>query len=87
MHIDLSDEDGIQDEIQIEDSSGIVAVSLRIESAEELYSYQCKVAFDTAYFTFKGAEQDFGIGGEENILLKNGGSCIGIFQRQQNPPR
>jgi hypothetical protein len=77
---------GIQPTLSVEDTGQTLIIPLRITDADNLFSYQFKVAFDTGCFTFVAAEQDFGTTGEKNILTANGGSIISICQLQANPP-
>ena len=86
MVVDMDTASDIQDSFSTQDTVGTVVIPLRITDADNLFSYQFKVAFDTGRFTFVGAQQDFGMLGEKNILAKNGGTLIGIFELQVNPP-
>jgi hypothetical protein len=86
LSIDLDTTSGIQSTFTSRDTSASINVAIRLTSVSKISSYQFKVSFDTTRFTFMGAQQDFGISGEKNILTKNGGSIIGIAQLQLNPP-
>lgn len=84
--VDMDTASGIQGSLQTKDTAQTLIVTLRAATVSNLFSYQCKVSFDTSKFSFIGAEQDFGVLGEKNILTKNGGNIIGIYQLQTNPP-
>lgn len=86
ISVDMDTASGIQPTVATEDTGQTLVIPIRINDADHLFSYQFKIAFDTGSFTFLGAQQDFGITGEKNILTKNGGTTIGIFQVQVNPP-
>ncbi|MBN1576825.1 MAG: hypothetical protein JW913_09750 [Chitinispirillaceae bacterium] len=86
MVVDMDTASGIQSAISTQDTAKTtLIVPLRITGADNLFSYQFKVAFDTSRFSFVGAQEDFGMLGEKNILAKNGGALIGIYQLQANP--
>ncbi len=80
-----SGEEGIQEIVMANDTAETLTVAIQLSDAVDLYSYQCKIAFDTGSLSFLAAQQDFGLTGEKNMLTKNGGSVIGIFQLQTNP--
>ena len=84
--IDMDTASGVQETIAVDEEGGILTLAIRIEGAENLFSYQFKVVFDTGSFSFIDAQQDFGLNGEQNILTTNGGSIISINQLQTNPP-
>jgi len=86
MAVDMDTASGIQEALTVHDTAQTVIVTLQATSVTELFSYQCKVNFDTSQFSFIAAEQDFGALGEKNILAKDGGAVIGICQLQANPP-
>jgi hypothetical protein len=86
VSIDLDNEAGIQSKVTSRDTSATIAIAIRLTGVNQISSYQFKVSFDTTKFTFIGAQQDFGTINEKNILVKNGGSIIGIAQLQLNPP-
>jgi hypothetical protein len=86
LSIDLDTTSGIQSTFTSRDTSTSINVAIRFTGVSKISSYQFKVSFDTTRFTFIGAQQDFGISGEKNILTKNSGSIIGIAQLQLNPP-
>ncbi len=86
ISIDLDNEVGIQNTFTSRDTGATIAIAIRFTGVNQISSYQFKVSFDTSRFTFIGAQQDFGITGEKNILTKNSGSIIGIAQLQLNPP-
>lgn len=85
LSIDLDTVSGIQSTFTSRDTSATINIAIRLTGISKVSSYQFKVSFDTTRFTFMGAQQDFGISGEKNILTKNGGSIIGIAQLQLNP--
>jgi hypothetical protein len=76
---------GVQDIYIAKDTTQTVTVALWMSGADALFSYQFKVAFDTAKFSFIDAQPDFGITGKRNLLTKNSGTIIGIYQLQTNP--
>ena len=86
ISVDMDPDEGIQDAFTATDTAETLAVTIRITGADNLFSYQCKVVFDTGSFSFLAAQQDFGMSGEKNILTNNCGSVIGIYEQQTNPP-
>lgn len=85
ISIDLDSGAGIQSTLTSRNTAATIGIAIRFTDINQISSYQFKVSFDTTRFTFVGAQQDFGITGEKNILTKNGGSIIGIAQLQINP--
>lgn len=86
ISIDLDSAAGIQSTLTSRDTAATIGIAIRFTDINQISSYQFKVSFDTTRFTFVGAQQDFGMTGEKNILTKNSGSIIGIAQLQINPP-
>ncbi|HEX2957217.1 MAG TPA: hypothetical protein VHO70_10310 [Chitinispirillaceae bacterium] len=84
--VDLDTLPGIQNTFTTKDTAATVGVAIRLTGVTQISGYEFKVSFDTTKFTFVGAQQDFGMTGEKNILTKNSGSIIGIAQLQSNPP-
>lgn len=82
---DMDTTTGVQNIHTTKDTAQIVTIALRVSGADAMFSYQFKVTFDTARFSFIAAQQDFGVSGEKNVLKNNGGSVIGICQMQANP--
>jgi len=86
IEIDLApDLSGIQKEYTAADTGNVFSLELYGTGFTDIYSYQCKVRFDTAQFTFLGGEADQGLVGTQNILEAQGGTIIGICQTQTNP--
>lgn len=84
--IDMDTASGIQAATSSGDTAQLVTVQIRISGAINLFSYQYKVAFDTSRLSFVSAQLDAGPLGEKNILTRNGGVLIGVYQVQLNPP-
>jgi hypothetical protein len=85
LSVDLDTAAGIQNTFVSREPGVTLPVAIRISGCISISSYEFKVAFDTAKFSFVGAQQDFGITGEQNILVKNGSAIIGISRPQINP--
>jgi hypothetical protein len=85
LSVDLDTAAGIQNTFISREPVVTLPVAIRISGCSSISSYEFKVAFDTAKFSFVGAQQDFGITGEQNILVKNGSAIIGISRPQINP--
>jgi hypothetical protein len=86
LSVDMDTAAGIQATATSGDTGQLLTVQVRLSGAESMFSYQYKLAFDTARLVFVNAELDFGFSGERNILCRNGGMTLPVCQLQQNPP-